>query len=115
MRVWEAIATGMNGVFVPLGPLGLGTGLSAAELAWHEDSRGARMARARAAHVGQRRRCGGREGIRAAPPRSAPRGRAERGPTHARAPRPPAARASRRGMGWHGRRHGRAESNWNLS
>ena len=37
MSVWEAIATGFDGVFVPLGPLGLGTGLSAAELAWREE------------------------------------------------------------------------------
>jgi hypothetical protein len=47
----------------------------------------------------------GSGGIRAAPIRSAPRGRAERRPTHARARRPPA-RAFRRGMSWYGRRHG---------
>jgi hypothetical protein len=37
MSVWEAIATGFDGVFVPLGPLGLGTGLSTAELASREE------------------------------------------------------------------------------
>jgi ABC-type glutathione transport system ATPase component len=37
MSVWEAIATGFDGDFVPLGPLGLGTGQSATELAWREE------------------------------------------------------------------------------
>lgn len=43
MSVWEAIATGFDGVFVPLGPRGLGTGLgatgslSAPERAWREE------------------------------------------------------------------------------
>ncbi len=40
MSVWEAIATGFDGGFVPLGPRGLGLGasgeLSAQELAWRE-------------------------------------------------------------------------------
>ena len=38
MTVWEAIATGFDGGFVPLGPRGLGTGqLEARELAWREE------------------------------------------------------------------------------
>jgi len=43
MSVWEAIATGFDGGFVPLGPLGLGTGLgvsgelSVHERAWREE------------------------------------------------------------------------------
>ena len=37
MSVWEAIATGFDGCFVPLGPRGLGTGLGAPELAWREE------------------------------------------------------------------------------
>ncbi|KAF8262681.1 P-loop containing nucleoside triphosphate hydrolase protein [Lactarius quietus] len=37
MSVWEAIATGFEGCFVPLGPRGLGTGLGADELAWREE------------------------------------------------------------------------------
>ena len=38
MNVWEAIATGFDGGFVPLGPRGLGTGpLEARELAWREE------------------------------------------------------------------------------
>ena len=39
MNVWEAIATGFDGGFVPLGPRGLGTGLlEAPELAsWREE------------------------------------------------------------------------------
>ena len=43
MSVWEAVATGFEGGFVPLGPRGLGTGLgasgelSAHERAWREE------------------------------------------------------------------------------
>jgi ABC-type transport system involved in cytochrome c biogenesis ATPase subunit len=37
MNVWEVIATGFDGAFVPLGPRGLGTGLETHDLAWREE------------------------------------------------------------------------------